>query len=640
MDAPTGRPKDGPSLARPYSSPLWNLALLALLAWHGWMTLSLFGPNKPWRGLFDARPILSGLHPLHLYHGMLGATCFRERGSLCCYDPAFQAGYPKTPVFDSGSRPAELFLMLAGGRYSPAAYKIGLALCCMLAPFLLLASARGLGLGRDAACVVVGACLFVWWGTPCRRLLETGDLDVLLASLAGVGAVSMLVYFHRTPGFRSWTGLVLFGSLGCFAQPLLLPVLFPLLLVYYLTIGARHRLGWHMALFGALATVVLANGFWLPDWVCSWWLRSPLRVEVPLVPHRTIHTLWSAPLWGDNLDRLVAGVLVLAAIPGVVLFNHAHERATARMFGLGAGGFLLLALAGLASESIGRVGTPRLLVPALWFATLPAAHALALGFRCLVRLAGGPWRGAALAGSVLGAAGFAARGPAISLAPRYFHAAPLKIGLDAQEQAVVEAIRSNTTPEARILWEDRTGDETLSRWTALLPVLTQRAYLGGFDPERCIDYSYPTLVDQKLAGKAIGAWQDANLACFCRNYNAGWVVCRSPAVVKRFQQWPEAKLVALLKGQEGYYLFSLPAGSFALKGQARVLEADYRHLSLVDLVPENGQVVLSMHYQTGLRASPSRVQIEKEPDASDPIPFIRLRLDGPAASVTLTWDKH
>jgi hypothetical protein len=98
-----------------------GLILLGLIAWQGWMTLTLFGPDHPWRGLLDSRPIVSGRHPLHLYHGYLGAQSLRERGTVCCYDPAFQCGYPATPVFDSGSRPAELFLSLAGGQCRPAA---------------------------------------------------------------------------------------------------------------------------------------------------------------------------------------------------------------------------------------------------------------------------------------------------------------------------------------------------------------------------------------------------------------------------------------------------------------------------------------------------------------------------------------
>src|SRR5262245_43656789 len=122
--------------------PIWFLALLALFAWQAWMTLSLFAPNATvappsnerlrdcWQRLTDDQPIVSGHHPLHLYMGCLGAQSFLERGTLCAYDPFFWLGYPKTPVFDSGSRPAEFFLTFANGDYRPAAYKVGLAICC------------------------------------------------------------------------------------------------------------------------------------------------------------------------------------------------------------------------------------------------------------------------------------------------------------------------------------------------------------------------------------------------------------------------------------------------------------------------------------------------------------------------------
>src|SRR5437868_3135713 len=90
---------------------LWNGLFAALVAWQSWMTLGLFGPSEALSRLADDQPIVSGRHPLHLYHGYLGARSILEQGTPCCYDPAFQAGYPKTPVFDSGSRPAELFLI-------------------------------------------------------------------------------------------------------------------------------------------------------------------------------------------------------------------------------------------------------------------------------------------------------------------------------------------------------------------------------------------------------------------------------------------------------------------------------------------------------------------------------------------------
>src|SRR5262245_65256251 len=128
----------------------WRLALPALVAWQAWLTLGLFGPD-PWRRLTSDEPIISGRHPLHLYHGFLGARAWCDRGSLSCYDPAFHAGYPKTPVFDAGSRPAELALALAGARYSPAAYKVGLVAFCAFVPLGLFLAARGAGLCRGVS---------------------------------------------------------------------------------------------------------------------------------------------------------------------------------------------------------------------------------------------------------------------------------------------------------------------------------------------------------------------------------------------------------------------------------------------------------------------------------------------------------
>ena len=152
-----------------WDHPFWNVILLGLVIWQGWMTLTLFGTDRPWEHLFSSEPIVSGKHPLHLYHGYLGAYSFYATGSLCCYDPNFQAGYPKTPVFDGGSRPGELFLILAGGYYRPVAYKIGLALCCLAVPLLLSLGARAAGLSRGAATLSTLVGLMIWWGTPCRE---------------------------------------------------------------------------------------------------------------------------------------------------------------------------------------------------------------------------------------------------------------------------------------------------------------------------------------------------------------------------------------------------------------------------------------------------------------------------------------
>ena len=101
-------------------------------------------------------------------------------------------------------------------------------------------------------------------------------------------------------------------------------------------------------------------------------------------------------------------------------------------------------------------------------------------------------------------------------------------------------------------------------------------------------------------------------------------------------------LVGELHDQGKGYLFRVRADkrSFVLKGQAELVHADSHHITLADVVPENGVVVLSLHYQKNLRASPSRVQIECEIYADDPIGFLRLRVASRVSRLTLTWDNR
>ena len=118
----------------------------------------------------------------------------------------------------------------------------------------------------------------------------------------------------------------------------------------------------------------------------------------------------------------------------------------------------------------------------------------------------------------------------------------------------------------------------------------------------------------------------------------GWIVCRSPAALACLKGYQEAEPVLFVQAREPRYLFQLKPRSYALRGQARLLEADACHIALANVAPDlDGTMLLSMHYQPGMRVSPARVQMEKESDPHDPIDFIRLRLPGPVARVTITW---
>jgi hypothetical protein len=464
-----------------------------------------------------------------------------------------------------------------------------------------------------------------------------------LAVLAAVVHVGLLIQFHRIASFAAWAGLLASGCLGWFAQPLLFTLLLvPLLLVYYHSVGVRHHLGWHLALLGGLAGGLAVNLFWLIDWVEYWWLRVPLPIGQRLLTHRTLQTFWDSPLWGDSSDRSLALVLFGSGALGIILFAAKRARATARLLALGTGGLLALALAGTAWEPLGRVGAPRLLMPALWFAVPPAVYAWQWTWTQFGIWTGAPWRGALLSLSLLAAAGWAVRSDLETLATRCTGSAPLAIGLTDDEHALIQALQTLTTPEARILWEDRLQPETASRWTAMLPIWTKRAFLGGLDPEANLEHGYASLIQGQLAGRPIADWSDAELDTFSQKYNVGWVACWSEAALARMENRCQAKAAlrstTLTIDGQPLHLFTLERPrSYVLKGQARWLQADCRHIVLGDVLPEDGKVVLSLHYQAGMQASPHTIQVEREPDPLDPIPFIRLRISGPVTRVLLTW---
>ena len=107
---------------------------------------------------------------------------------------------------------------------------------------------------------------------------------------------------------------------------------------------------------------------------------------------------------------------------------------------------------------------------------------------------------------------------------------------------------------------------------------------------------------------------------------------------RRFRSSSAVPIVDVEDDTHGYlFLIKRARRDFALKGKAHILHADWHHITLADVVPENGVVVLSLHYQAGMIASPSRVQIEREPCSHDPIGFIRLKVAGPVVRLTLTW---
>jgi hypothetical protein len=282
-----------------------------------------------------------------------------------------------------------------------------------------------------------------------------------------------------------------------------------------------------------------------------------------------------------------------------------------------------------------QFGTDQFLFAAVALAVVPAAHAC----RALAGwMIGPPVRYgnlaalllAALIASALVANGEALRRDMTAWGPR-----PLALGRPARATAFVRWAMQNTTPDARIVWEDRPGQEA---WTVLLAPWSGRPFLGALDARADLEHSHMVLRDGVLAGRPIGSWSDEELEGYCRRYNVGWLVCATEAARTRLERFPAAEPLSPPPAWDGRWFFAVRRPlSLVLKGAAREVTAEPQRITLTDVVPENGTILLSLHYQHGWRVRPGWVRVEREPDPFDPVPFLRLRMPGPVARITLTW---
>ncbi|OWK40609.1 hypothetical protein [Fimbriiglobus ruber] len=627
---------DGPPARGFREQPWWLLAVVAIVAGQTGLALKLFGPTDPLVGLTDARPVVSGRHPLHLYHGTLGAASFRDRYATACYDPNFQAGYPKTPVFDGGCRPAELFLTLDGGRYDPRAYKFGLFATCVLAPLAFLLAARGAGVSAPGACLAgAGGCL-VWWSEPVRAILNAGSTDHLIAGLTGLVFVGGLVRYATHPGVPAWVILAASAVTGWYAHPVLWFGLAAVVVLYYVIEAPRHGLAWHLGLIGVGVAGVTPNLWWLTDWARFWWLRHPATDDIaPLPPWEQFvgtSDTYTALLGGSPVGWVVLGL----GLCGLAQMLRTGPRVTTGVVAAAALLAVVAARLGKTWSPLQIFATDRAAPFAVAVLVIPAAGVLArwwdrakLGTLAVVVVSAGPL--------LLGWGGPTVVPLTTTLG---LHLTPLPLGLTQDQERLVAALKDQTTPNARILIEDLVDRQAGWNWTALLPVLTDRAYIGGLDPDACVDHVFCGLRGGRMNGRAFADWTPAERVEVCRRYNIGWVVCRSSAAVAWWSTHPGAREIGRFRDVGEVVLFAIDRKpSFVLSGSATIERTDRRKLVLTDVTPnEAGEVVLSYHYQPGLQVAPSIIRATGDKDLFDPVPMIKLQLPGGISRLTLIWE--
>lgn len=592
------------------------------------LAVDLFGG---WAGLNSAAPIVSGRHPLHVVHGSLGVQALLDHGSTSCFDPSFQAGYPKTPVFDGGCRPAEFVLMLARlfDRHPTlerevVICKLGLVGVCLLVPIAFALSARGAG-ASSAGCVLAAMLgVLLWWTPTVRMMFDAGEIDVLLGGLCGIGFCGGLAWYHRHPGPSGWLVLASLTIAGWYSHPLVCLAFFPFAAGYYLSLAPRHGLAWHLGFYGAGAIGFLANLGWLWDWGRYWWLRRP-STDALALPRA--EELALAGGWSELPDRTLLGwPMLMAGLCGMMVMVRMRSRTSAWLFGASALATLLFARFGGAWPFLVGIHIERLSLLAVGLAIVPTSFAI------------GAWIDRARVG-VVALIGFAmipllvSMGLSIPSLPLVRQ--PIPLGLTEPQQRFVDVLRARTQPTARIFLDDDITDKLPGwNWTAFLPRLTDRAFIGGLDFGACIELMNCPM---KSRLKYRGEFGPADAAAVLERYNIGWIVCRTPESASRWASFPGATVVDRV-GELSLIAFDR-THRFVTRGSGQLEHADARRIVLMHLEPDaTGSVTVSLHYQVGMRVVPATVIAEPETDPFDPSPMLRLRMSGPVSRVTIVWE--
>jgi hypothetical protein len=633
MDAPvTIAAKDSRGLSWRHAG--WGAVLALVMAAHIAVTFQAFGDSEPIAAIRNDEPIVSGRHPFHLYHAMAGAAGVRTRGTSACYDPFLAAGYARTVAVDFDSRPYEPFLYFGPPTSSASHHKAALLVWWSIWPLGFWVAARIMRLGGPTAVIATAFAVLLAGSGPGRLLFEDGQLGEALSAVLAAIHLACLVRCHCRPDIRGFVALLVTGGLGWCVQPLIWGGVGLLSFGCWLGMFRRHSLRWHSAVGLAQGIAVAVALPWLGEWVRYWWLTMPAR---PTASSMRLWSQWDWPTWATaTADRAVCIGLVLCGFLGGMLRRAGRRNRPMKWLVWSSTVVTAISLAAPTSDSLAPFAAPAFLFLGFGLAVVPAAHGVARWLDWQFRGRGRGSLGLVMGAALICAAAAWLTGPPTQSALTGWGPRPLRLGFPSGFADIAAAIRTHTQPSARVLWEDGAMDE-LSGMAVLLPVMTDRAFIGALSGAADNDATYPTLTDGLLAGRSLTHWSDAELEGFCRRYNVGWIVTATSTARDRLAKWPLAEPRASV-GTRQLFALKRPL-TFVLKGQVHDVTADRNSISLSDVVPEHGDVVLSFHYHEGLRARPGWIKVEREPDPYDPIPLVRLQMIAPAARVTLTWDR-
>jgi hypothetical protein len=191
---------------------------------------------------------------------------------------------------------------------------------------------------------------------------------------------------------------------------------------------------------------------------------------------------------------------------------------------------------------------------------------------------------------------------------------------------------------ARTLCESTDNDaaEITSGFSVLLATHTP-VLVGSRTDGEAVPWSF---AGGHLSGRPFNDWTDDELARFFERWNVGWILCQSKETAARLGQYASAIRLSLRGVPDGIEVFAIDRKHrFVLKGQGQWLANADGSITLTDVIPEQGEVIVSLRYHSAWAVAAKPTVIEAEVDPYDPWPIMRLRLSEPVARLMLRRDR-
>ncbi len=545
-------------------------------------------------------------------------SLFKASGATWGYSPYHLAGVPYA-VFSISSKGEQLLSLLFFFLHPAELLKLYIIAVLLIFPFLMRGAAKVLTSNASSASVAGILTILFFWKFPNISLVEWGSVSYLFVFPLALLSLGFLLRFIKN---RSFLSLLLFwisGSISYLSHPSVFPVLLPPILAA-LAIAAQ-KTSKRTAAFGLLA--LLGIGATSLSWIIPF-LRFR-SMFVPISPQAPFSVL---DLCTDR-DLFPFFILVFA-----LLGIWSSIRSKPELYcPLGIGIMWLMALMFfLTSPGFLLIQRIKYYWPFMLFLTIPASEFIAAKVKDLRKkpipkfslilcislfiglLTSDPIPFvSSLKNLFLKEKTFASSGS--------FPTSMTPSGLDA----LLAWVRDKTDRSGRILMEDSPHPLHVYWGThlpAILPTLVKREIASSPIPEIPLSYRSTVFNNGVLFQKPIETIPPESFKNYMERYNISWIVCFSAPAKRYFKSLsPYLSQSASIDHFSCYQINR--RGNFFLKGSGKV-SADFNRISLKEVKPEEGDIILKYHWFPGFRTVPER-KIEKEDIEGDPAGFIKIK---------------